>query len=162
MAGSDFTGANLDHGNFGGADLRGCNFKSAILYHVNFENALVDGANFLEASIKMCRKLKLTGEQLAQLEQQKNEQREASARDLEARKSSPEYEVKKLERILLKPWVESVDDQRENGGAIVVKLKEGYEFRSKPTSNVQSFDSADSVHAGTVRSAISTLTSGNL
>jgi hypothetical protein len=158
LAGSDFTGANLHGANFGGADLRGVNFKAAILHHVNFENALIDGANFVGASIKMCKKLKLSSDQMEQVEQAKKVQRELTAKDLEKRKNSPEYQLKKLDRITKKPWVEKIDDEREKGGSIIITLKQGYEFLNKPGSNSQNFDSIDSAQAGTTKKFVGQIT----
>jgi hypothetical protein len=154
LAGSDFTGANLHGANFGGADLRGVNFKSAILHHVNFENALIDGANFLGASIKMCKKLRLANEQVEQSEQAKKVQREVSAKDLEERKNSPEYQKKKIDLITKKPWVEKIDDEREQGGSIVIILKHGYEFLDEPGCNTRNFDAVESAQAGTTKKAV--------
>lgn len=153
LAGSDFTGANLEGANFRGADLRGVNFKSAILHKVNFEDAQTEGANFTGASIKMCKKF--PNEQLEKIEQKKKDQRAASAKDLEERKRSPEYQAKKLDLILKKLWVESVSDERTKGGSIVVALKKGYVFKATSGSNVQSFASVDLVQDGTVKSAVS-------
>ncbi len=154
LAGSNFTGANLHGANFGGADLRGVNFKSAILHHVNFEGALIDGANFLGASIKMCKKLKLSTEQMEQLEQAKKATREASAKDLEERKNSPEYQKKKIELVKKKPWVESINDEREQGGSIIVTLRRGYEFLDMSGNSTRNFDTAESAQAGTIKSAV--------
>ncbi|GAA4492574.1 pentapeptide repeat-containing protein [Gluconacetobacter tumulicola] len=154
LAGSNFTGANLYGANFGGADLRGVNFRSAILHHVNFENALIHDANFTSASIKMCKKLKLSNDQLEQIEQIKKLQREVSAKDLEVRKSSPEYQEKKLNSILKKPWVEAIRDEREKGGGIVIVLKYGYEFLDGLASNIQSFETVDSAQAGTTKKSV--------
>lgn len=154
LSGSNFTGANLHGANFGGADLRGVNFRSAVLHHVNFENALIEGANFVGASIKMCKKLKLSSDQLEQIEQAKIAHREASAKDLEERKNSPAYQIKKLELIAKKPWVEKISDEREKGGTIVVTLKHGYEFINSSGSNTKNFDSIDAVQAGTTKKSV--------
>ncbi|WP_136419543.1 pentapeptide repeat-containing protein [Herbaspirillum sp. ST 5-3] len=154
LAGSNFTGANLYGANFGGADLRGVNFKSAILHHVNFENALIEGANFIGASIKMCKKLKLSDEQVEQLEQAKKAQREVTSKDLEERKNSPEYQKKTIDLITKKPWVEKIEDERERGGSIVVTLKSGYEFLNMPGSSIQNFNTVESAQDGTTKKAV--------
>lgn len=154
LNGSNFSGANLHGANFGGADLRGVNFQGAVLHHVNFENALTDGANFVGASIKMCKKLKLSESQQAAIEQKMSQDREKSKLHLEAKKSSPEYQMKMLERLLKKPWIESAEDFREEGGKIKVTLKNGYSFLGAGENHWQEFSSLEHAHEGSVKSAI--------
>ncbi len=154
LAGSDFTGANLHGANFGGADLRGVNFKSAILDHANFENALIEGANFRNASMKMCKKLKFSNEQIEEMERQKEESREKNTKRLEEMKSSPEYQLKKLNLVFKKPWVATINDERDKGGSILVELKEGYEFLSENGLKIKKFSTVDEVQSGTVKSNI--------
>lgn len=156
LAGSDFTGANLYGANFGGADLRGVNFKSAILHHVNFENALIEGANFENASIKMCKKLKFSDEQLQKMERHKTEQRENEAKRLQEKKSSPEYQLRKINSILMKPWVSTVNDERHKAGSIIVTLKNGYEFLNDG-GNIKEFNMVDEASSGTTKSHIKQL-----
>ncbi len=154
LSGSNFTGANLHGANFGGADLREVNFKGAILHHVNFENALIDGANFVGASIKMCKKLKLSEDQEAAIEQQSLRAREKSRALLEAKKSSPDYQKTLLARLLKKPWIEKAEDLREEGGKVNVILKDGYHFIEPRDTCFQEFPSLELAHEGTIKSVI--------
>lgn len=154
LAGANFTGANLHGANFGGADLRGANFKGAILHHVNFENALTEDANFLGASIRMCKKLKLSATQLEKIDLAKQVQRERTEKDLEKRKNSPEYDSKRLDLIKKKPWVERIDDDRASGGKIVIYLKSGYDFSNSNGSVNQDFETVEAAREGTTKKFI--------
>ncbi|MCL6407593.1 pentapeptide repeat-containing protein [Dickeya dadantii] len=154
LQGSDFTGANLHGANFGGADLRNANFKSAILHHVNFENALTEGANFVGASIKMCRKLNLSDAQRDAIEQAKDKLKAVAKADLDKRKNSPDYQTKLLERILKKPWIDTIDDRRDVGGSIIVTLKSGYTFLDPIDSTQKNFDSFQDAQENTRKSSI--------
>lgn len=154
LNGSNFKGANLYGANFGGADLRGVNFEGATLHHVNFENALTEGANFVGASIKMCKKLKLSESQQAAIEEKESRHRERLKLYLEKKKRSPEYQQKLVERLLKKPWIESVENPQEEGGKINITLKDGYRFLGDSENQQREFSSLDHAHEATVKSAI--------
>lgn len=90
LSGSDFTGANLEHANFGGANLTGVIFKSAILHGANFEGAILEGATFVQASYKRAKKLKLSDDQLREIDDALQSTKAATLADLNARKAAKE------------------------------------------------------------------------
>jgi hypothetical protein len=69
-------------------------------------------------------------------------------------KSSPEYQLKKLNLVFKKPWVATINDERDKGGSILVELKEGYEFLSENGLKIKKFSTVDEVQSGTVKSNI--------
>lgn len=90
LSGADFTGANLEHANFGGANLTGVIFKSAILHGANFEGAILEGATFVQASYKRAKKLKLSDDQLREIDNALQATKAATLADLNARKAAKE------------------------------------------------------------------------
>lgn len=71
LTGCNFTHADLEGVDFTGANLTNVNFTGALLKQANFDKAIVEGACFIDVNIKMARRLKLSQEQLQEIEQAK-------------------------------------------------------------------------------------------
>lgn len=153
LAGSDFTGANLSNANFTGADLSNVNFKSAILEGANFENAIVEGVDFSQTSIKKCKKLKLSEDQIEDIARKEAKQKEADKIRRDERKRSPEYQTNKIKLALKKPWVEAIE-YREESKSIFVRLKASYEFIDQKGGNTRNFNNVDELHTETTKSKV--------
>ncbi|MGP3508638.1 hypothetical protein [Paracidovorax citrulli] len=67
---------------------------------------------------------------------------------------------KTLESICKKPWISAVDDEREDGSAIIVTLKANWEFCSEdPGCGVKGFDTVAQARAGTLRREVQLIVS---
>ncbi|WHQ45825.1 hypothetical protein [Alcaligenes faecalis] len=60
---------------------------------------------------------------------------------------------KTLEAIRALPWIDFVDDEREDGSSIIVTLKEGFSFAGDD-SGVKGFDTVSRARAGTRKGAV--------
>lgn len=61
---------------------------------------------------------------------------------------------KTLEAIRSLPWVEFVDDEREDGSAIIVTLKDGFTFADDTDCGVKGFDTVGRAKTGTRKDAV--------